>query len=78
MSGASVTRPMTATGRSQRSQTARTASQRPGSTIATIRSWDSLIITSNGSMPGSRRGIASRSTSMPGAAAIRGLARRRR
>ena len=65
MSCSSVTRPITATGRSQRSHTARTASQRPGSTIATIRSWDSLIITSNGSMPGSRRGIASRSTSMP-------------
>ncbi len=65
MSGCSVTRPMTATGRSHRSQIARTASQRAGSTIATIRSWDSEIITSNGSRPGSRRGIASRSTSIP-------------
>ncbi len=40
-------------------------SQRAGSTIATMRSWDSLIITSNGSSQGSRRGIASRSTSIP-------------
>ena len=65
MSCSPVTRPMTATGRSQRSQTARTPSQRAGSTIATIRSWDSEIMTSNGSRPGSRRGIASRSTSIP-------------
>ncbi len=65
MSGSSVTRPMIATGRSQRSQTALTASQRCGSTIATIRSWDSEIMTSNGSRPGSRRGIASRSTRIP-------------
>ncbi len=56
---------MTAHGRSQRSHTARTASQRCGSTIATIRSWDSEIMTSNGSRPGSRRGIASRSTRIP-------------
>ena len=65
MSGSSVTRPMIATGRSHFSQTALTASQRAGSTIATMRSWDSLIITSNGSRPGSRRGIASRSTRIP-------------
>ena len=74
MSGCSVTRPMIATGRSHRSQTARTASQRWGSTMATIRSWDSEIMTSNGSRPGSRRGIASRSTRIR-AAAVRGLAR---
>ncbi len=65
MSDSSVTRPMIATGKSQRAQTARTASQRCGSTMATIRSWDSLIMTSNGSRPGSRRGIASRSTRIP-------------
>ena len=45
--------------------TSRTASQRAGSTIATIRSCDSEIITSNGSSPGSRRGMASRSISIP-------------
>ncbi len=64
-SGSAVTRPMIATGRSHRSHTARTASQRAGSTIASIRSCDSEIITSNGSSPGSRRGIASRSISIP-------------
>ena len=65
MSGSSVTRPITATGRSQRRQTASTAGHWAGSTIATMRSCDSEIITSNGSRPGSRRGIASRSTSIP-------------
>ena len=65
ISGSGVTRPMTATGRSHRVHTSRTASQRAGSTIATIRSCDSEIITSNGSSPGSRRGIASRSISIP-------------
>ena len=65
MSPSAVTRPMTATGRPQRSQTARTASQRSGSTIASIRSWDSLIRTSNGSIPGSRRGIAASSIRIP-------------
>ena len=65
MSGSSVTRPITATGRSQRRHTASTAGHRAGSTIATMRSCDSEIITSNGSSPGSRRGIASRSTSIP-------------
>ena len=33
--------------------------------MASIRSCDSLIITSKGAMPGSRRGIASRSIRMP-------------
>ena len=65
MSGSSVTRPITATGRSQRRHTASTAGHWAGSTIATMRSCDSEIITSNGSRPGSRRGIASRSTSIP-------------
>ncbi len=67
MSPSAVTRPMIATGRPQRSQTSRTSSQRSGRTAAHIRSCDSEIITSNGSRPGSRRGIASRSTSDPGA-----------
>ncbi len=65
MSPSSVTFPITATGRPQRSQTARTASQRSGRTIASIRSWDSEIITSNGSMPGSRRGIEPSSIRIP-------------
>ena len=64
-SPSAVTRPISATGRPHRSQTARTASQRSGSTIASIRSCDSLIIISKGSMPGSRRGIAASSMRMP-------------
>ncbi len=65
MSPSAVTRPMIATGRPQRVQTSRTSSHFAGRTAAHIRSCDSEIITSNGSRPGSRRGIASRSTSIP-------------
>ena len=66
MSPSSVTRPMTAAGRSQRRQTAEhVAAASPAVTMASIRSCDSEIMTSNGSMPSSRRGIASRSTRMP-------------
>ena len=65
MSPSAVTRPMIATGRPHRSQTSSTAGHCPGSTAAHIRSCDSEIMTSNGSRPGSRRGIASRSTSIP-------------
>ncbi len=65
MSPSSVTRPMTATGSPQRSQTSRTSSQRSGRTAAHIRSWLSEIMTSKGSISGSRRGMASRSTRMP-------------
>jgi hypothetical protein len=65
MSPSSVTVPITAAGRPHRSQTARTSGHRSGSTIASIRSCDSLIITSKGSMPGSRRGIASSSIRIP-------------
>ena len=61
----SVTRPMTAAVTSHLSQMASTRSNPPGSTIASIRSWDSLVITSWASMPGSRRGTAETSTSMP-------------
>ncbi len=52
MSPSSVTVPMTATGRPQRSQTSRTASQRSGRTAAHMRSWLSEIMTSKGSMSG--------------------------
>ena len=65
MSPSSVTRPMIATGRPQRSHTSRTSSQRSGRTAAHIRSCDSEIMTSKGASPGSRRGIASRSTTIP-------------
>ena len=65
ISPSSVTRPMTAAGRPQRVQTSSTASSRCGATMAHIRSWLSLIMTSKGAMPVSRRGTASRSTTMP-------------
>ena len=65
MSPSSVTRPMTATGRPHRVQTSRTTSDRSGRTIASIRSCDSEISTSNGSRSGSRRGTASRSIRIP-------------
>jgi len=74
MSGSAVTRPMIATGSSQRSHTARTAPSGPARRSRPLRSWDSLIITSNGSSQGSRRGIASRSTSIPVAPRYGGLA----
>ena len=61
----SVTSPMTVAGRPQRVHTSTAASSRSGRTIASIRSCDSLIITSTGAMPCSRRGMASRSTRMP-------------
>ena len=48
---------------------------RRASTMASIRSWLSRVITSNGSMPGSRRGTAATSTSMPMPAAAGRLAR---
>ena len=67
-SPSAVTRPITAQGMLQRAQTSAISPRRSGRTIATIRSWDSLIITSNGAIPGSRRGIASRSTRIPVAA----------
>ena len=60
-----MTTPMTEARTSQRSQIARTRSSPTGSTIASMRSWDSLVMISNGSMPGSRVGMAVTSTSMP-------------
>ena len=56
----SVTSPMTACERPQRSHSASTASSICGRTTATIRSWLSEIITSQGSMPSSRIGTRSR------------------
>ncbi len=44
---------------------AATAGHDAGVTMASIRSWLSLVITSQGSMPSSRRGTAETSTSMP-------------
>ena len=61
----SVTRPITAARTSHRSQIVSTRSSPAGSTMASIRSWDSLVMTSWASMPGSRRGIADTSTSIP-------------
>ena len=55
-----VTVPTTAARTSQRAQMASTSSRSAGSTIASIRSCDSLVITSNGAMPGSRRGTSDR------------------
>ena len=52
-----------------------TSSQRSGRTIASIRSCDSEIITSNGSMPGSRRGIAVEVDPHPGPRPVGGLGR---
>ena len=49
----------------QRRQTSSTSSSRAGSTRASMRSWDSETSTSQASIDGSRRGTASRSTSMP-------------
>ena len=50
----SVTIPMTFARISQRSAIASTASRFPGSTMASMRSWDSEVITSKGCIPGSR------------------------
>ena len=49
----------------QRSQVATTSSSRPGSTTASIRSWDSEIITSKGSRSASRSGTRATSMSIP-------------
>ena len=48
-----------------RSQSASTAASFEGCTIASIRSCDSEVRISNGSMPGSRSGTASRSSAAP-------------
>ena len=61
----SVTTPIAVAATSQRSQTSCTAASDSGVTIASIRSWLSLVITSTGLMFGSRRGTRETSTSMP-------------
>ena len=65
MSPSAVTRPITAHGSPQRAQITASASYRSGRTTASMRSWVSVIITSKGARPGSRRGIASRSRRIP-------------
>ena len=61
----SVTAPMAVPPTSHFSQTASASSSLPGSTTQSMRSWDSLTITSKGSMPGSRSGTLATSMSMP-------------
>ena len=61
----SVTLPTTVARTSQRRHTSATAGQSSGVTMASMRSWLSLVMTSQGSMPSSRRGTAETSTSMP-------------
>ena len=61
----SVTSPIGVHASSQRAHTRATASSICGRTTATIRSCDSEIMISHGSMPSSRSGTRSRWTSMP-------------
>jgi hypothetical protein len=61
----SVTSPTTVACTSHLRQMAMNASTSPGSTIAIIRSWDSLIKISSGLSVESRSGTTSRSTCMP-------------
>ena len=56
---------MTVARTSHLAQIRATSGQDPGVTMASMRSWLSLVITSQGSMPSSRRGTALTSTSMP-------------
>ena len=60
-----VTLPTTAARTSHLAQISATASHESGVTMASMRSWLSLVMTSQGSMPSSRRGTAETSTSMP-------------
>ncbi len=61
----SVTSPITAKPVCHFSQISPTRSARSGSTIASIRSWDSETMISKGSIPASRRGTRSTSISIP-------------
>ena len=61
----SVTAPITVARTSQRSQTSSTSSSRAGSTTHSIRSCDSEIMISNGSMSASRSGTRDTSMSSP-------------
>ena len=56
---------MTVARTSHLAQMSATAGHDSGVTMASMRSWLSLVITSHGSMPSSRRGTADTSTSMP-------------
>ena len=60
-----VTLPTTAARTSHLRHTSATAAQDSGVTMASMRSWLSLVITSHASMPSSRRGTAETSTSIP-------------
>ncbi len=60
-----VTLPTTAAATSQRRHTSSTRSTLSGVTIASIRSWLSLVITSHASIPASRRNTDVTSTSIP-------------
>ena len=61
----SVTRPMTACARSHLSQISNTSRSRPFFATSSMRSCDSLSMTSYGVIPVSRRGTASTSSSRP-------------
>jgi len=60
-----VTTPISADPVCHFSQIARTSSTRSGSTTASIRSWDSETMISNGSMSASRNGTRATSRSIP-------------
>ena len=60
-----MTLPTTVARTSHLAQICATASHDSGVTMASMRSWLSLVMTSQGSMPSSRRGTAETSTSMP-------------
>ncbi len=61
----SVTSPMTVARTSQRAHSSSTSSSRAGSTTHSIRSCDSEIMISNGSMSASRSGTRDTSMSSP-------------
>ena len=61
----SVTVPIAAPPTSHFSHSSSTAASLAGSTTHSIRSWDSLTITSKGSMPASRSGTSATSMSIP-------------
>ena len=61
----SVTVPITVARTSHLRHRPRTASRSSGATMASIRSWDSLVMISAGTIPVMRRGMVRRSTSIP-------------
>ena len=74
----SVTAPTTLARTSQRRHSSSTRSSASGVTMASMRSWLSLVMTSNGSMPGSRRGTSETIDVHADATPRRRLARRAR